>query len=379
MTKVLRLRLRDKHAKFLRDLAREVNFVWNYCNELQITMFNRERRFLSGYDFAKFTRGATKEGLHLHSQTVQAIAEEYATRRRQCRKVRLRWRKSTGSRRSLGWIPFKRTAIQAVHGQVKFAGQWLSLWDSYGLEAYAIGAGNLCEDARGRWYLNACVAVPVSEPTDLALVRRDLGIDLGLQDLVATSDGEKVIAPQFYRGLEPKLAIAQRAGKKDRVRAIHARIANRRRDSLHQFSTRLVRTYDTIFVGNVNASALAKTPHAKSVLDAGWSAFRTMLRYKCDFAGATFAEVNEAFSTQTCSACDARSGPKGIAGLGIRVWTCSECGTVHDRNVNAAKNILAAGRRRLAEGIPSPLGRGGRQCTTAGFFNSQQHTICNMI
>jgi len=94
--KVLRLRLKDKHAKLLSDLAREVNFVWNYCNELQITMFNRERRFLSGYDFATFTRGATKEGLHLHSQTVQAIAEEYAMRRRQFRKVRLSWRKSTG-------------------------------------------------------------------------------------------------------------------------------------------------------------------------------------------------------------------------------------------------------------------------------------------
>ena len=68
--KVLRLRLKDKHAKFLRDLAREVNFVWNYCNELQITMFNRERRFLSGYDFAKFTRGAAKEGMHLHYDTL---------------------------------------------------------------------------------------------------------------------------------------------------------------------------------------------------------------------------------------------------------------------------------------------------------------------
>lgn len=328
-TKVLRLRLKDKHARLLRSLAGEVNFVWNYCNELQMTMFNRERRFLSGYDFAKFTRGATKEGLHLHSQTVQAIAEEFATRRKQCRRPRLSWRK------------------------VKFAGRWLSLWDSYGLEAYQIRAGNLCEDARGRWYLNACVAVPVAEPTDQASVRRDLGIDLGLADLVATSDGEKVTAPQFYRGLEPKLAVAQRARKRGRVRAIHAKIANRRKDSLHQFSTRLVRAYDTIFVGNVNASALAKTPHAKSVLDAGWSAFRTMLRYKCDFAGATFAEVDEAFSTQTCSACDSRSGPKGIAGLGIRAWTCSECATVHDRNVNASKNILAAGRRRLAEGIPA--------------------------
>jgi hypothetical protein len=151
-TKVLRLRLKDKHAKFLSELAREVNFVWNYCNELQITMFNRERRFLSGYDFAKFTRGATKEGVHLHSQTVQGIAEEYATRRRHCRQVRLSWRKSTGSRCSLGWIPFKKVAIQVAHGQVKFAGRWLSLWDSYGLDSHSIRAGNVCEDARGRWW-----------------------------------------------------------------------------------------------------------------------------------------------------------------------------------------------------------------------------------
>jgi IS605 OrfB family transposase len=357
-TKVLRLRLKDRHAKVLGALAREVNFVWNYCNELQITMFNRERRFLSGYDFAKFTRGATKEGLPLHSQTVQAIAEEYARRRIQVRKVRLSWRKSTGSRRSLGWIPFKASAIHAAHGQVKFAGQWLSLWDSYGLEAYRIRAGNICEDARGRWYLNACVAVPVVQPTARSSPRREVGIDLGLRDLVATSDGEKLLAPQFYRGLEAKLASAQRAGKKGRLRAIHAKIANRRKNSLHKFSTRLVRSYDTIFVGNVSASALAKKSLAKSVLDASWSTFRTMLRYKCAFAGATFAEVNEAFSTQTCSACNSRSGPKGIADLGIRAWTCSECGAVHDRNVNAAKNILAAGRRRLAEGIPAPLGRG---------------------
>lgn len=352
-TKVLRLRLKDKHAQFLNVLAREVNFVWNYCNELQITTFNRERRFLSGYDFAKFTRGATKEGLQLHSQTVQAISEEYATRRKQFKKVRLNWRKSAGSRHSLGWIPFKRVAIQVAHGQVKFAGCWLSLWDSYGLDVYQIRAGNFCEDARGRWYLNVCVAVPHPALAKRSGSMREVGIDLGLKNLVTTSVGEKLAAPQFYRGLEAKLATAQRAGKRNRIRAIHSKIASRRKDSLHQFSTRLVREFDTIFVGNVNASALVKTPHAKSVLDAGWSAFRTMLRYKCDFAGATFAEVDERFSTQTCSACSTRSGPKGIAGLGIRAWTCGECGTVHDRDVNAAKNILAAGRRRLAEGIPA--------------------------
>ena len=93
-----------------------------------------------------------------------------------------------------------------------------------------------------------------------------------------------------------------------------------------------------------------------SVLDAGWSAFRTMLRYKCAFVGATFAEVNEAFFNPglLCMLC-AQWPQRYIAGLGIRAWICGECGTVHDRNVNAAKNILAAGRRRLAEGIPALL------------------------
>ena len=350
--RVLRLRLKDKHAKFLTALAREVNFVWNYCNDLQMAMFNRERRFLSGYDFAKFTRGTTKEGLHLHSQTVQAIAEQYAARRRQCKKTRLKWRASSGSRRSLGWIPFKGVAINAAHGQVKFAGRWLSLWDSYGLGMHQIRAGSLCEDARGRWYLNACVAAPNPVFADRSASLPEVGIDLGLKSLVTTSLGEKLPAPRFYRDLEGKLAIAQRAAKRSRVRAIHAKIANRRRDGLHKFSTRLVRQHSGIFVGNVSAPAFIKTRQAKSVLDAGWSTFRTMLRYKCDFAGVAFAEINEAFSTQTCSACSARSGPKGIAGLGIRAWICCECGVVQDRDVNAAKNILAAGRRRLAEGIP---------------------------
>lgn len=350
--KTLRLRVKDKHASFLTGLSRDVNYVWNYCNELQITIFNRERRFLSGFDFAKFTRGATKEGLCLHSQSVQAVAEEYGRRRRQFGKARLQWRKSFGSRRNLGWIPFKGQAICAVHGQVKFGSKWLSLWDSYGLADYQIRAGNFSQDARGRWYLNAAVAVPNAAPSDRLETGREVGIDLGLKDLVTTSAGDTLVAPQFYRGLESKLAIAQRAGKRSRIRAIHARIANRRKDSLHKFSTRLVKAYGAIFVGDVSCTILAKKPYSKSVLDASWSAFRTMLRYKCDFAGATFAVVDESFSTQTCSACAACSGPKGIAGLGIRAWICGQCAAVHDRDVNAAKNILAAGRRRLAEGIP---------------------------
>ena len=93
-TRVLRLRLKDKHARALREHAYWVNQVWNYCNDLSFKVLKREHRFLSGFDLQKYTAGATREGLPLHSQTVQAIAEEYALRRKQFKKTKLRWRVS---------------------------------------------------------------------------------------------------------------------------------------------------------------------------------------------------------------------------------------------------------------------------------------------
>ena len=150
------------------------------------------------------------------------------------------------------------------------------------------------------------------------------------------------------------LGIVQRARNKQRVKAIHAKIKNRRQNDLHQYSRRLVNENAAIFVGNVSSQALTKTKMAKSVLDAGWGSLKTMLEYKCDHAGMVFEEVNEAYSTQTCSCCGTipDSSPKGRTGLRIREWSCSECGAEHHRDINAAKNILAAGHRRLAVGIP---------------------------
>lgn len=101
-THVLRFRLKDKHAKLLRELAREVNLVWNYVSELSMKVRQRESRFLSGYDFHPFTKGASKAGLGLHSQTIQAIGEGYATRRKQACRTKLRWRVSGGSRDGAG-------------------------------------------------------------------------------------------------------------------------------------------------------------------------------------------------------------------------------------------------------------------------------------
>ena len=351
---VLRLRIKDRHAKWLSERAREANLVWNYCNELSQKVWQRERRFLSGFDFWPFLKGVTKAGLALPVQTVQEIAEQYAVKRRAARRTRLRWRKSGGVRRSLGWLPFKVRTIRYAHGQVYYAGKWLSLGDSYGLGEYELRAGSISEDARGRWYLNVCVErADFVGPRPVPSIDQSVGIDLGLKELAALSNGHKEAAQQFYRDLEPALAVAQRARNKCRVKAIHAKIANRRKDHLHKFSNRLVREHRAIFVGNVNARLLARTRMAKSVLDAGWSSLRTMLQYKCAHAGVWFEEVDEAFSSQTCSSCGALppERPKGIAGLGMREWTCGNCGTMHDRDVNAARNILAVGHGRLGAGI----------------------------
>lgn len=346
-TKTLKIRVRDKHCKQLDQMAISVNFVWNYINELSQRSIKERGKFLSAYDLHPFTKGANKE-LGLHSQTLQCVAAEYVTRRKQFKKTRLNWRKSGGSRRSLGWIPINTGAAKWKNGQVYHNGHYFKVWDSYGLADYKFRAGSFSEDARGRWYFNVVVSVEAEQSTGTASV----GIDLGCKEAATDSNGQKVIGRE-YRKLQQQLGIAQRARKKNRVRAIHAKIKNRRADTLHKYSRQLVNENAAIFVGDVSSQKLVKTKMAKSVLDAGWSTLKTMLEYKSDHAGVVFEVVNEAYTTSTCSSCGSRSSsPKGRAGLRIREWTCSECGIAHDRDINAARNILAVGHDRLAVGIP---------------------------
>ena len=326
-----------------------MNFVWNYINELSERSIRERGVFLSNFDIQKYTQGANKE-LGLHSQTVQQISKEYVTRRKQFKKRKLAWRKSGGTRRSLGWVPINTGMAKWKSGQVYHNGHYFKVWDSYGLDQYTFRSASFNEDARGRWYFNVVVQVEAEIPAGQDAV----GIDLGLKDTATCSDGAKLEASRFYRDQEAKLATAQRAGNKQRVKAIHAKIANRRKDALHKFSRQLVNRSGEIYVGNVQSSSLTKTKMAKSVLDAGWGQLKTMLEYKCEIAGIVFKEVNEAYTTQACACCGAlsASSPKGRAGLRIREWTCCECGATHDRDVNAARNILAVGHGRPAVGIP---------------------------
>ena len=341
----LKLRIRDKHADELNRQARAVNFVWNYCNETQQKAARSGRRWLTKYDLMRLTNGASKD-LDIHAHTIQRVCRAYDDARRQQRKPWLRWR----SRKSLGWVPFNTGHVTFVGVSLKFRGvryDPMHLRDVL-VPGAKIGSGSFNRDGRGRWYINIPIEVEcASDAPDSAV-----GVDLGLKDMAVFSDGGRIGAPRLYRASEAALATVQRTRKTKRMRAVHRKIANRRKDFLHKASTALVKKHGLIVVGDVSPSKLAKTGMAKSVLDAGWSDFKRMLSYKALMHGGKVIEISEVNTTQTCSTCGSMppSRPRGIAGLRIREWTCDDCGTVHDRDVNAARNILRLGQQALAEG-----------------------------
>ena len=344
-----RLKTTSGAAQELSRQARAVNLVWNFCGETQEAARRWNRLWPSGFDLINLTHGSSRD-LGLHSDTVQAVCKQFAHSRDTHRR-RPRWR----GRRSLGWIPFQAArAIRLEGDDVIFLKRRYRLWLSRPVEG-TIKSGSFAHDAGGRWYLN--LQVEVAERQDCGA--GEIGIDLGLKDLAALSCGEKIANPRHLARYAEKLASAQRAGRKVRARAINAKIANCRKHFLHELSTRLVRENRRICVGNVNASRLARTSMAKSVLDASWSQLRSQLRYKAIRHGAEYIEVDERFTTQVCSGCGALGGPQGREGLVVRDWRCSECGVQHDRDINSAINILVSGRNaglQLTE-IPAHWGK----------------------
>lgn len=346
--KTLKLRVKDKHRDVLCLMAKNVNYVWNFVNELSTRSIVEHNKFLSGRDLQKYTDGSSKL-LNLHSQTIQGICDEYATRRSQFKKRKLKWRKSGGSKRSLGWVPFKAPAISYKNGQIHFNKHHFSIWDSYGLSKYKFKSGSFNEDARGRWYFNVVVEVP----RILSSSQGSVGVDLGFKSSATASDRTETLNNRIYRRYEKLLALHQRANNKKRVRNIHAKIANIRKDTLHKFTSHLVKNYSEIYVGDLSIKKMLLAKRGKSTLDAAHGMIRSMLVYKCDNAGIHHdVNVDEKNTTRTCHSCKSLTGPKGLDGLRIRVWTCCVCGDTHNRDENSAKNILEVGHGLLAVGIP---------------------------
>jgi putative transposase len=230
------------------------------------------------------------------------------------------------------------------------------------------------KDSAGRYFASFVVQAPYSALPETEPV---VGIDLGLKHFAILSNGRKITAPQFLRRAEKKLKRRQRElsrkqkGSKNRERArarvarAHARVTDARRNFHHQLSTALIRENQAVAVEDLAVNGLARTRLAKSVHDAGWSAFVTMLDYKARLYGREFHRIGRFTPTsQVCSACRANDGAKP---LHVRAWRCGGCGTWLDRDINAAVNVAkaaglavtACGAQVRPELVPAQRGEAG--------------------
>ena len=347
-TRTLKLKVRPESYGWLNAAAIEVNQTYNFCNEaswLAATRTDLKRKWLTGFDLCGLTSGAARCFERIGADTIQRVCTEYAQKRTAAKRRKLRWRVSRGARRSLGWIPFKAASLKRRGKALRFCGKTFRVFESHRLEGVKWKQGCFAQDAVGDWWL--CLPVEYTvEPT--VAPQEAVGIDLGLKDIAVTSDGERLECGRFYRGLEEKIAQAQRRGHRRQAKRLHRRAARRRADALHKFSSSIVNRYQYIVIGDVSSLKLVKTRMAKSVLDAGWGLLKRFLQYKGEHAGRTVKVVSEKDTTRACSFCRSLTGPKGQDMLGVRQWACPVCGTEHDRDQNSAQNILIVGLRTPA-------------------------------
>jgi putative transposase len=346
--RTLRLKVCREAYAWLNAAAVEVNEVFNYCNETTLkaaTRTDTKRKWLTGFDLCKLTAGASQYFDKIGADTIQSICTHYAQKRQVSGRLKLRWRVSRGARRSLGWIPFKAASLKRKGACVRFAGKCFRVFEKEHLEGVKWQGGCFAQDAVGDWWL--CLPVRIEVQESVAPYTA-VGIDLGLKDIAVTSEGERLQAGRWTHRLAQKLAEAQRHGHKRQAKRIYRKAARCRADALHKFSRSVVDRYQNIIVGDVSSSKLVKTRMAKSVLDSGWGMLKGFLEYKSQQAARSFEVVSERNTSVICSACGALTGPQGVNGLIVRSWVCGDCGELHDRDVNAARNILIGSRCRAS-------------------------------
>jgi putative transposase len=245
--------------------------------------------------------------------------------------------------------------LAKLHAPLAFVWSWPAI-DPATLDPTTV---TVSRDPDGRWY--ATLHVQAADPAPLPATGHTVGIDLGISDFAVLSDGERIANPKHLARKAANLARYQRrmarkrTGSANRAKAAakvaraHRKVRAARADFLQRASTRLVRDHDLLVIEDLAVKNMVRNRHlARAIADSGWGAFRSMLASKADRAGRRLVVIGRWYpSSKTCSAC----GHLLVhLSLGTRAWVCPSCGARHDRDHNAAKNILAAGRAVAACG-----------------------------
>jgi putative transposase len=261
------------------------------------------------------------------------------------------------SRRSRQSAHYTRSAFSLRAGELRLAKtdaplRFVWSWPEADLTGLDPAMVIVSREPDGRWYVTFTTDALGPEP--LPAAGRAAGVDLGVKDFAVTSGGERIANPRHLERKARRLARYQRRlarcqrGSANRAKAAakvaraHRKVRDARRDFVHRASTRLVRSADTIVIEDLNVSGMVRNRHlARAISDCGWGEFRRELAYKCERTGRELVVIDRWYpSSKTCSACGHRLTELSLS---ARHWTCPSCRSRHDRDINAAKNILAAG------------------------------------
>ncbi len=270
--------------------------------------------------------------------------------------------KSRGGRQS---AHYTRSAFTMRGGELRLAKmstplRYIWSWPDVAIATLDPAMVIVSREPDGRWYVT--FTAETAAPVPLKQAGHAIGVDLGVTDFAATSDGNKIANPRHLERKARRLARYQRRlarcqqGSANRAKAAaraaraHRKVRHARRDFLHRASTSLVRIADTIVIEDLNVCGMVRNRSlARAISDCGWGEFRRQLSYKCERYGRRLVVIDRWYpSSKTCSACGYRLADLSLS---TRYWRCPSCGARHDRDINAAKNILAAGLA-VARGSP---------------------------
>ncbi|MEV0405896.1 RNA-guided endonuclease TnpB family protein [Actinoallomurus sp. NPDC050550] len=270
---------------------------------------------------------------------------------------------------------YTRSAFRMKNGELSMAKTTTPLKFVWSFDDVDVATLNptmvvISRDTDGRWYVTFAIDTDAPEPMDEA--GHAIGIDLGVKDFAVTSDGERIANPRHLERKARNLAryqrrmarcqrgSANRRKAKAKVARAHRKVRNARADFLHRTSTNLIRRADTIVIEDLAVTNMVKNHSlARAISDAGWGEFRRQLAYKAECAGRTLVVIDRWYpSSKTCSVC---GHLLATLSLSTRHWTCPTCRTRHDRDINAAKNILAAGQAVTGHSPGDACGAGVRR------------------
>ena len=363
--------------------------VWNLALEARMAAWHQRHERVTYLQSSVLLTGWKRSDDFAYLNQVSSVPLQQALRHLQSafarfRDSQARYPKFKSRKKSRAAAEYTRSAFRYRDGQphlAKMTGPLAVVWSRALPDGAEPSTVTVSRDRAGRWFVSLlCQCAVEPHPASDSVV----GGDAGITSLLTLSTGEKIANPRHERRDRARLALAQRrlartqkgSANRDKARLkvarIHARITDHRKDFLHKLTTRLVRDNQAVVIEDLSVKNMVRNHHlARAISDAAWWQLRAMLAYKCQWYGRDLVVISRWYpSSKTCSACGRTAA--GLP-LGVREWECGHCGTRHDRDINAAVNIRAAGLAVLACGagvrpVGSLPGRaaGGETGTRAG-------------